>query len=46
MNDEEICLYDEEGKESTETENEDMIHRDINKNKTETNRDTLDKIIE
>ena len=26
------CLYDEEGEISTETENEDMIHRDINKN--------------
>ena len=28
------CLDDEEGEESTDTKNEDMIHRDMNENET------------
>ena len=40
-----VCLDDEEGEESTETENEDMIHRDMNENETKTNWDILDKVI-
>ena len=36
----------EEGDKSTETENEDMINRDININKTVTNQDTLYKVTE
>ena len=40
------CLDDEEGEESTETENEDMIHRDMNENETETNWGILDKVIQ
>ena len=39
------CLDDEEGEESTETENEDMTHRDMNENETKTNWDILDKVI-
>ena len=39
------CLDDEEGEESTDTKNEDMIHRDMNENETETNWDIMDKLI-
>ena len=35
----------EEVDKSTETENEDTIHRDINMNEIETNWDTLDGVI-
>ena len=45
MNKGKTFLYDEEGEESTETENEDMIHRDMNENETKTNWDILDKVI-
>ena len=39
-------LYYEVEYKSTETENEDIIHRFINLNETETKRDTLDRVIE
>ena len=39
-------IVDEEGNKSTDTENEEMIHRDMNENETETNKDNLDKVIE
>ena len=36
----------EEGKVSTETENADIIHSNMNGNKTDTNQDTSDRVIE
>ena len=41
----EIVLDDEEGEETTETENESVIHRDITENEAETNQDTLNMVI-
>ena len=38
-------LDGEEWEETTETENELVIHRAITENETETNRDTLNKVI-
>ena len=40
-----IGLDEEEGEKTAETINEDVIHRNMNKNGTETNRDTLEEII-
>ena len=46
MNEERTGLDDEDGDKSTETQNEYIIHMNIKVNETETNQDTLDKVIE